>query len=734
MSTIFTMNSQTNRRKRRQNNYSSLMMISSLLLLVRSTTAADTDRSRLLSTIGSTIQSAYNDAPSPAKLHYKRKRHRRLIVGGETAPPGRFPYVVSLQSERVLDSSEVSSYSNNGNNDGDQVLDTPVCGGTLIAPDVVLTAGHCGYDEQRSSTNPNDGSSSSSSSSYVNFGSIPRQIFEGADVGAYDLSSNTAGIDTYDVDNMLFEKLILHPEYTGFGLSNSQSSNVNEGGSGLQHDVMLVKLYGASDNPTVRIHNPNDNENEDNNELKEGDTLTVVGFGDTDPSPGDANTLMATTLRYASVQYVPNDVCENAKGYSNIHTNGYEHYFEYDGSITYDMMCAIGEEREDACQGDSGGGLFKLGNTDTDNDDNPHEYDVQYGIVSWGLQCGDEDFPGVYARIDVHYDWIRDVTCDISDDPPSYMNCPRKPLPPGNVDDPTVNIAIRFRLDDYRSETGWVLESVPDFRNLRYRPFGTYTDRSTVDAYNSFSEPVSVQSGRFYMLSVLDEFADGFCCSVGEGYFRVDYANRNGVSNGISIVDTTPGILWTPHALRRIFYVSPPDMSMPPVYVSIVVTLGLGADPDRLLLVALENTEYEALMLYEIRPFMGLNSYDSSRVGSSGGSSAMVYTKTFTVPVFGSEFHRQRYNVMIVDDNDGSSPKTSCEVYLGAVHPKNLVLSQNGNYGEGNNISRGFVLFKKASGDNDAVGTSYSRSDESSADRLQSILWLLASLMLTALL
>eukprot|EP00956_Cyclotella_meneghiniana_P015737 scaffold24401_cov42-Cyclotella_meneghiniana.AAC.13 len=589
-------------------------------------------------------------------------------------------------------------------------------------------------------TDDGSSSSSSSSSSYVNFRSIPRQIFEGADAGAYDLSSNTAGIDTYDVDNMLFEKLIIHPEYTGFGLSNSQSSNLNEGGSGLQHDVMLVKLYGASDNPTVRIHNPNDN-NEDensNNQLKEGDTLTVVGFGDTDPSPGDANTVMATTLRYATVQYVPNDVCKNAKGYSNIHTNGYEHYFEYDGSITYDMMCAIGEEREDACQGDSGGGLFKLGNADNDNDvdttANSHEYDVQYGIVSWGLQCGDEDFPGVYARIDVHYDWIRDTVCDISDDPPPYMNCPRKPLPPGNVNDPTVNIAIRFRLDDYRSETGWVLESVPDFRNVRYRPFGTYTDRSTVDAYNSFSEPVSVQSGRFYMLSVLDEFADGFCCSVGEGYFRVDYANRNGVSNGISIVDTTPGILWTPHALRRIFYVSPPDMSMPPVYVSIVVTLGLGADPDRLLLVALENTEYEALMLYEIRPFMGLNSYDSSRVGGSGGSSAIVYTKTFTVPVFGSEFHRQRYNVMIVDDNDASLPKTSCEVYLGAVHPKNLVLSQNGNYGEGNNISRGFVLFKKASGDNDAVGTSSSQRDESNADRLHSILWLLASLMLTALL
>ena len=31
---------------------------------------------------------------------------------------------------------------------------------------------------------------------------------------------------------------------------------------------------------------------------------------------------------------------------------------------------------------------------------------------------------------------------------------------------------------------------------------------------------------------------------------------------------------------------------------------------------------------------------------------------------------------MTVDDNNDNLPKTSCEVYLGAVSPKNLVLSQ----------------------------------------------------------
>ena len=284
---------------------------------------------RKLNSVAASIKSAY-DEPTADHLNRKnarRSRERNLIVGGSTAPPGRFPYAVSLQSERVLDSSE---FENN-----EQIVDTPVCGGTLIASDVVLTAGHCGYNER----------SSSSSSSYVNFGDLPQQIFDGADVGAYDLNSNYGG-DGYTVDNMLFEKLIIHPEYTGFAASSS-TVGVNNGGTALQHDVMLVKLYGASDNPIVRIHNPNVDAQPTDDE-----TMVVVGFGDTDPTPGEANSIMSKVLRAASVQYVPNDVCEKAKGYSNIQsgTSSFEDYFEYDGTITSDMMCGLGDNSQDACQ------------------------------------------------------------------------------------------------------------------------------------------------------------------------------------------------------------------------------------------------------------------------------------------------------------------------------------------------------------------------------------------------
>lgn len=65
------------------------------------------------------------------------------------------------------------------------------------------------------------------------------------------------------------------------------------------------------------------------------------------------------------MSYVPNDACEASKGYSSIQssTTKLEDYFEYDGTISEDMMCARGggDVVQDACQGDSGGGLIRLG-------------------------------------------------------------------------------------------------------------------------------------------------------------------------------------------------------------------------------------------------------------------------------------------------------------------------------------------------------------------------------------
>ncbi|CAH6777624.1 Prss44 [Phodopus roborovskii] len=60
------------------------------------------------------------------------------------------------------------------------------------------------------------------------------------------------------------------------------------------------------------------------------------------------------------------------------------------------VVCAYSDKGGDSCQGDSGGPLVcELNGTW-----------VQVGIVSWGIGCGREGFPGVYMEVSYYKDWI----------------------------------------------------------------------------------------------------------------------------------------------------------------------------------------------------------------------------------------------------------------------------------------------------------------------------------------
>lgn len=70
--------------------------------------------------------------------------------------------------------------------------------------------------------------------------------------------------------------------------------------------------------------------------------------------------------------------------------------------ITPRMICAgYDEGGKDSCQGDSGGPLSCI------VDNGPRKL---IGIVSWGRGCGQEYFPGVYARVQAAREWIQGVT------------------------------------------------------------------------------------------------------------------------------------------------------------------------------------------------------------------------------------------------------------------------------------------------------------------------------------
>ncbi|XP_037686382.1 complement factor I [Choloepus didactylus] len=63
-----------------------------------------------------------------------------------------------------------------------------------------------------------------------------------------------------------------------------------------------------------------------------------------------------------------------------------------------EMQCAGTDDGSiDACKGDSGGPLVC---TDVNN------VTYVWGIVSWGENCGEKEFPGVYTKVANYFDWI----------------------------------------------------------------------------------------------------------------------------------------------------------------------------------------------------------------------------------------------------------------------------------------------------------------------------------------
>ncbi|XP_023951785.2 trypsin alpha-3-like [Bicyclus anynana] len=115
---------------------------------------------------------------------------------------------------------------------------------------------------------------------------------------------------------------------------------------------------------------------EPNFDLPVGTAALVTGYGMTSYE-GSASSV----LRAATVEVVAQDICTRA--YRQI------------AKISEGMLCAFANNPpRDACQGDSGGPLVTQG--------------TLIGIVSWGEECANLSYPGVYTRVSQYYSWIID--------------------------------------------------------------------------------------------------------------------------------------------------------------------------------------------------------------------------------------------------------------------------------------------------------------------------------------